>query len=295
MKPARYARGVPYRSTSSRVAFDAAAVTDAGERPHDEDTFLVTDLGRRAAIEPPSGLGHLEGAGFVLGVYDGCGHGPNGFAGVFAARVVHERMCAGSVPRDAAALSHALGEAVAEAGRRLCRGKFGMGSTATVAALVNRSLVLAHVGDTRAYVRRDGRLIQLTRDHTLVADIEALRNTPEADVDSLTKQQRDLRALTAEQIADLPRNVVMRALGTIESVVPDMYGVELQSDDVLLLCTDGLYGRVDDAAILAMLGGHDPDATCRALVRAAFDAGAHDNLTALVARSESGWPDFTHR
>lgn len=173
------------------------------------------------------------------------------------------------------ALQQALAEAVREANRvvhaaaREDPAKAGMGTTVTAAAVAGDQLVLAHAGDSRAYLLRDGVLWQLTTDHT--AAQEAV----------------DAGYLTPEEAAQRPeRHVLARAVGLEEEVAVDTPPPEtVQPGDRMLLCSDGLIDPVDEQAIATILDGHpDPQEACDALVQAALDGGGPDNVTVLVVR-----------
>lgn len=197
-------------------------------------------------------------------------------------------MCRGPLPADPEESARLLRDAVIAGNRAIlaldARRPYscGMGTTLTVTALHGDSLVLAHVGDTRVYLFRDERL-QLTRDHTLDEDVRrALALSPD-EADSLPEGTRFLREM-AEQLAELPRNVITRALGTADAPVVDLAWVALCRGDRLVLCTDGLHALVDPAAIAAALRMHpEPAEACAALVDAASRAGGHDNITVLLA------------
>jgi serine/threonine protein phosphatase PrpC len=147
----------------------------------------------------------------------------------------------------------------------------GMGATATIAVQLGERLTLAQIGDTRAYILRERRLVQITEDDTLVH--EALR----------------AGTLKLEEIgAFAHRSVVMKALGVSDNLEPTLTTVELRLDDVLLICSDGLHGLVDHATLRAILLRHRaPGAAARVLLDEALRAGGHDNLTILVARFEA--------
>lgn len=171
-------------------------------------------------------------------------------------------------------MRRALLDAVQDAGREVYRASqrdrvlTGIGAAVTAAVIGGGAAHFIHVGDTRAYLLRGGRLEQLTRD------------------DSLINDARD-HGITEEELAKLPRNVITKALGIKEEVEPSSVSVELADGDVLLLCSDGVHGVVSDAAIEAILGMYpDPAAACAALIEGAIGAGSSDNLTAVVARIE---------
>ncbi len=146
----------------------------------------------------------------------------------------------------------------------------GMGTT-VVGALYSRKknrLFVGHVGDSRAYRVRGRHIQQLTRDHSLINDY--LLAMPE---------------LTEEQRAELPKNVITRALGMQDSVAVDLVSDEPQLGDVYLLCSDGLSGMLTDEQILGVVDeGVDTNEICRRLIQKANENGGEDNITALVIR-----------
>ena len=146
----------------------------------------------------------------------------------------------------------------------------GMGTT-VVGALFSKKknrIYVGHVGDSRAYRVRRGSISQLTRDHSLFNDY--IMAMPE---------------LTEEQRAELPRNVITRALGMHDSVSVDLLSDEPQPGDVYLLCSDGLSGMLSDDQILHIVSSTEevPD-MCRRLIAKANENGGEDNITALVIR-----------
>jgi protein phosphatase len=152
----------------------------------------------------------------------------------------------------------------------------GMGTT-VVGALYSRKknrIFVGHVGDSRAYRVRNFAIQQLTRDHSLINDY--LSAMPE---------------LTDEQRAELPKNVITRALGMQDSVSVDLMSDEPQLGDVYLLCSDGLSGMLADEQILAIvLSTLDTDEICKLLVAKANENGGEDNITVLVVRFEDTNP-----
>lgn len=153
----------------------------------------------------------------------------------------------------------------------------GMGTT-VVGALYSRKknrLFVGHVGDSRAYRVRGGVIKQLTRDHSLINDY--LMAMPE---------------LTEEQRAELPKNVITRALGMQDSVSVDLVSDEPQVGDVYLLCSDGLSGMLTDEQIMGVVDETpDPGEACRSLIAKANENGGEDNITALVIRFDDGVPE----
>jgi PPM family protein phosphatase len=150
-------------------------------------------------------------------------------------------------------------------------GLWGMGTTVTAAAVAGDRLVqLAHVGDSRAYLLRDGSLEQLTTDHTVVGE--------------LVRRGR----LTPAQAAVHPeRSILTRAVGLDPRIPVDTPDpVELQAGDQVLLCSDGLTEAVDEDRIAELLSAEaDGNVACQALIDAANTAGGPDNITVVLLRA----------
>jgi PPM family protein phosphatase len=144
----------------------------------------------------------------------------------------------------------------------------GMGTTLTAAKVTGDEISLAHVGDSRAYRMRDGELEQLTKDHSLVAELERSGQiTPEA----------------AEHHPQ--RSIITRALGPEPEVEVDTYTVTGREGDLFLLCSDGLTSMISDEEIGSILRSADSlDAAADALVRAANQSGGKDNITVVLFR-----------
>ncbi|WP_437774310.1 PP2C family protein-serine/threonine phosphatase [Sorangium sp. So ce1097] len=272
-----------YRSSAAEHAAPVvmAARTDVGlSREHNEDAFLISDLARGVSLGAPAAQMAAEPPlALSLGVYDGSGGASSpDAASRLAARTAHA-VLARAAPRSSDALERALLAAVAEAGRavrdnaRRSPQHRSSGTTATVAALCDERLLLAQVGDSRAYLLRDGALAQITRDQTLLQSLlESGKLRPE-------------EAATFEH-----RGVMLQALGLREHLQIALSAVELRREDTLLLCTDGLSDLVDDRHITAALDAHpDPAAASSALIEAALAAGGRDNVTVLVARFDGPW------
>lgn len=147
----------------------------------------------------------------------------------------------------------------------------GMGTTvvALFYSTTKERVFIAHVGDSRAYRIRDGEILQLTRDHSLVNDYLAV-----------------MPDMPQEQLDELPKNVITRALGMQEGVAVDLTADEPAPGDVYLLCSDGLSGMLHDSTILEITerAGDDVEAAARKLVEAANDAGGDDNITVVVVK-----------
>ncbi len=149
--------------------------------------------------------------------------------------------------------------------------KRGMGTTATVMALLPRRYLIGQVGDSRGYLLRDNRLTQLTKDHSYV------------------QEQVDAGLLTPEQARVHPySNVITRCVGANVDVDPDIYFGTLQEGDVILLASDGLTGMLEDAQlekILKIEGG--PERWVDRMINEANRRGGLDNITAIVVRIDT--------
>ncbi len=154
------------------------------------------------------------------------------------------------------------GAAQADAGRA------GMGSTIVAALVEDGFYAIAHVGDSRIYLVRNGEIQQLTNDHSLVME----------------QVRRGLITLEEARDSDM-QNIIMRALGSEETVQPDLDDVLAMGGDVLLLCSDGLTRHVTDAKILDLIAQATTlEQACDHLIRAAKDVGGEDNITCMLLR-----------
>jgi serine/threonine protein phosphatase PrpC len=222
------------------------ALTDTGrKRRHNEDVYVA---------EPP-----------IFAIADGMG-GAN--AGEVAAA-----LAADALRGEGGSGEEALVTLIQEANRRVYEraaedaAKSGMGTTMTVALLEDGRVRIGHVGDSRAYLIREGELSQLTDDHSLVGEL--VRSGKLAPEDADTHPQR---------------SVITRALGTDPDVDVDTITIETRSGDLFLLCSDGLYSMVGNDRILELVerNRRDLDATARALVAAANKGGGDDNITVVA-------------
>ncbi len=202
----------------------------------------------------------------ILAVADGMGGAK---AGEVAAQVAVD-----SLSGLTAVNSETVRRAIERANRAIRRmasedpDKSGMGTTMTAALLRDDRLDVIHVGDSRAYLWREGRLSQVTEDHSVVGELVRRGS------------------ITAEEAEVHPhRNVITRALGAEAEVQADTVSTGLQDGDVVLLCSDGLSSYVAEADIAAALEGSDGLAdAARALVAKANGAGGADNVTVVLAR-----------
>ena len=150
----------------------------------------------------------------------------------------------------------------------------GTSTTATIALFDGARLGLGHVGDSRAYLLRDGELSQLTSDHTFVQ--------------SLIDEGR----ITEEEARVHPhRNLILKALDGHQDVDPDLFTLELVAGDRLFLCSDGACGVLDNARITTILEGGTPEFSSIEMVRASLEAGSSDNVTCVVADVGEAGPD----
>jgi PPM family protein phosphatase len=141
----------------------------------------------------------------------------------------------------------------------------GMGTTLTGVLLSGDEVSVVHVGDSRAYLFREGELRQITRDHSLVEEL------------------RRRGQLTTEEAEDHPqRSVITRALGPEPDVELDVHTHQIRAGDVFLLCSDGLHGYVDPREIGRLLGRGSPERALDELVALTLAAGAPDNVTGIA-------------
>lgn len=142
----------------------------------------------------------------------------------------------------------------------------GMGTTVTAVCWQGDRASIAHVGDSRAYMLRDGQLLRLTKDHTYVQTL--------VDAGQITEEQ----AATHRR-----RNLLIRAIDGVNTVEPDLSIREVHAGDRIMLCSDGLSGVLNDSEIAELLRLSDPPGAVTALVEAAIERGAPDNVTCVVA------------
>jgi len=180
------------------------------------------------------------------------------------------------------ARANALGRALQLANQMILqeaaqnRSQAGMGSTIVAVAIEGNYFSIANVGDSRIYLIRAGSIQQLTDDHSLVME----------------QVRRGL--LPAEQAEQFSmKNVILRALGSDESVEPDLVDHELLANDLLLLCSDGMTRQVNDDTILAIVSSaKNLSQICDDLIQAAKDAASDDNITCLMVKAlEPSWRD----
>ncbi len=147
----------------------------------------------------------------------------------------------------------------------------GMGTTLTALWLSDTCVYIGHVGDSRAYRIREGVMEQVTDDHSVVAEL--MRSG----------------MLTREQAATHPmRNVITRAVGTEDGIEIDLLCEERRAGDVWLVCSDGLYGMVDDGKIADILKANKPEKAADKLIDAALEGGGRDNISLVILLDKEG-------
>ena len=261
-------------------------LSDRGQaRPSNEDRFVVVELARAMYVHqtnlPQSTPRFSSHRGHAFLVADGLGGREGGeVASAVTVEAVEEFLL--NTPKrfsnlQAGEAQHALEElkgALLHAEARLFGEAAkhpewrGMGTTLTLAFAVNWMLFVAHAGDSRCYVLSEGRLRQVTRDHTLTADLV-----------------RQGVVSPGGEAGHPYRHVVTNLLGgSVPGVQVELHRLDLHPGDVVLLCSDGLTEMVPDDRIAAILGEEpDPRRACERLVAEANGHGGKDNVTVIVA------------
>ncbi|MEO8576837.1 MAG: protein phosphatase 2C domain-containing protein [Gemmatimonadales bacterium] len=259
---------------------EIAARTDVGLiREHNEDSFLFGNLATGQAFsENNAGVLRVEVVPALLMVADGVGGAASGeIASSLATQVsfdrLRERHERGAL-KGAVIIADSLQQAVLAANQaihehsRANRSHHGMGTTATVALVVGGMIYFAQVGDSRAYIIRDGVAKQMTKDQSLVQRM--------VDAGKLTPEQ-------AERSEH--RNIILQALGPESTIVPEFTRDRLMNDDIVVLCSDGLSNQMTSQEITAMaVKNDDLEALCDALIDRAIETGAPDNVTVVAGR-----------
>lgn len=239
----------------------AAGVTDVGrERAHNEDRFIL--LPQFNVFVVADGMG---------------GHQSGEVASRMAASTVAGYF-RGKPTANGETASNRLRDALVDANAKIferaddSRAHRGMGTTVVAAAFSpgDRTMHVAHAGDSRAYLLRDREMKLLTRDHSLLSD--ALLERPE---------------LSESDLSYLPKNVITRALGISPNVELDVNTVSARLGDIFLLCSDGLHGLVEEPEIINIIMKTDSlSDACDRLVEEANAQGGKDNITAVLIRIE---------
>lgn len=267
------------RSHRRPAGVHVAGRTDVGRvRRHNEDYYLIVDLVDQRPVAGTPRDRRVSGDGSLLVVADGMG-------GAAAGEIASE-MAANAIYAQLAEAWRGVGEDGGAGGTELLRAAFevandaihayaasraeihGMGTTATAALLRDGTVSIAHVGDCRAYLVRDGMVNQLTKDHSLI------------------QLMVDAGRLSVEEAARSDgRNVILQALGPKPTLSVEALEQPVHGGDVLVLCSDGLWGDVRSEEIATTVTHlTDLSVACETLIRLANERGGHDNVTVVLAR-----------
>jgi len=254
--------------------------TDVGRtREHNEDAFVVADLTTMNATLQPEVRTHVPGAsGSLFMVADGMGGAAAGeIASALATEVVLselESRWSHAPAKSPEAFAVAIKSATEQANARIHRyaaehpENRGMGTTATVAGLLGDKLYLAQVGDSRAYLVRNGIAEQITKDQSLMQKL--------VEAGEMTAEEAEV----SER-----RNIILQALGPEPVVKVDLTHQQVRRGDTLVLCSDGMSGqmRISD---ISRIVTESPDlmATCKNLIDLANENGGPDNITVIAVR-----------
>ncbi len=268
------------RPTPKPIKVEVFAKTDLGRtRDHNEDRFLVADLSRREASLQPAVRTHEVGErGSLFVVADGMGGAAAGeLASEMATDTIYQQMVrAWGTEREVTAQRFAfrLKEAVEVANEHIHAYAAthpevrGMGTTTTAVGVLADHCFLTQVGDSRAYLIRNGQAVQLTRDQSLMQRL--------VEAGELTEEE----AARSER-----RNIILQALGPDARVKVDLTHQEVCQGDILVLCSDGLSGQVKKEEIAAVVTRErDLQAACDKLIALANERGGPDNITVVLAR-----------
>jgi PPM family protein phosphatase len=251
-------------SKTPKPGIEAASLTDVGrQRANNEDSYLYW--------EPDSDVDfHLKGRLAIvadgMGGYEG-GQEASRLA-VETIRSIYDNAFGGN-PQDtliqAMDAAHQNIQRFAEEHPQF----YGMGTTCTALAIVDRQLSFAHVGDSRLYLIRTASITRLTRDHSYVGRLVETGLVRSEDAESHPQ-----------------RHILTAALGSGRDVTPHIpeHPVSLEEGDLLLLCTDGLWGVVGDPDLARIARSNPPADACRQLVTTALERGGPDNITVLMLR-----------
>jgi serine/threonine protein phosphatase PrpC len=273
---------------SSRAQVDLAGLSHPGYvRSNNEDHYLVVRFDRSLqtlTTNLPEGRvpKRFEEVGYGMVVADGIGGAAAGEVASQTAITTLVNLVLNTPDWIMRGGAQQIDQVMQRMAERYCRidavlseqGSFdpslsGMGTTLTLACSIGHDLLLAHIGDSRAYLLRGGQLHQLTRDHTVVQRL--------VETGCLRREEAATHRL---------RHVLTRSLGASEGEVEaECHEVSLTDQDQVLLCTDGLTDMAEDAAIRAvLLSAASANEACHALVELALKQGGKDNITVVLAR-----------
>ena len=269
-----------FTAPKSPVIVHVFGRTDVGRtREHNEDAFVVADLTRgNATLQPEVRTHEVGDRGSLFMVADGMGGAAAGeIASAMAIEVVlrelTESLSSADAP-DKESYASSLKRATAAANAQIHAFAVdhpeyrGMGTTATVAAVLGDTLFLAQVGDSRAYLVRDGVALQITKDQSLMQKL--------IEAGEITEEEAE----HSER-----RNIILQALGPESQIRVDLTHQQVRRGDVLVLCSDGLSGqvRIDEIGRVAT---EEPDlmTVCKTLIDRANENGGPDNITVIAVR-----------
>ena len=256
----------PFQRTHVPLTFELQAAVDTGRaRSNNEDAV---------AIDPKASLAVLADG---MGGYN-AGEVASHMATSFICNELGRWLREASEQADDDDVRRALDLCVDNANRAIFNAAHsnpryaGMGTTLVVALFRGSRLLIGHIGDSRAYRLRAGRLQRITRDH------------------SLLQEQIDAGVITTEQAAfSANKNLVTRAVGVEDAVILETQQFDVQSGDTYLLCSDGLTDMLDDSVIAQILDADEPlTSLCSSLVSAANEAGGKDNIAVILMRVSGG-------
>ncbi|HEX4155002.1 MAG TPA: Stp1/IreP family PP2C-type Ser/Thr phosphatase [Acidobacteriaceae bacterium] len=248
------------KGSKLRVQYEAAGKTDVGRtrRINQDAFFIAEDLGLAAVCD---GMGGPVGGEIASKL------AIESFAAIARQEIQSGRGASNGLT------SRALCRATAAANRAVrARAEYetryrGMGTTLVAARLDGHELTVLNVGDSRAYLVRDGVARQVTKDHSYVAE--------QVRAGLMTETEAERSPL---------QSVITRAIGIEDDVKPEFFAERVDAGDLLLLCSDGLTRHVQDEEIGRVMGDGDLAAMCERLIALANERGGSDNITCVVAR-----------
>jgi len=247
-----------------------------------------TDVGKTRELDEDSiGIFHIDfinksikGEKFLLVVADGLGgHNAGEIASGLAVNKVAEEIIGSIMRKDHMNLtSGEIKDIIQKAVKRASRDIFklaeknpqykGMGTTLTIALVIDSTVHIGHVGDSRAYIVNKNEILQITKDHSLTQEL--------VDKGEITKEEARIHLL---------KDIITKAVGVYKEPEVDIYRAHIYRDDFLLLCSDGLTDMLSEEEIHAtFMQNDDPKTICDVLVQKANDKGGQDNISMIVAQ-----------
>jgi len=241
---------------------ESSQLSDVGQKRQRNEDYV--------GFYEPSSLADLETYGRLYVLADGVGGAAAGeLASQYAVKKTIHMYYQSTEDVPGIRLRRAIEEANADVfAKNLRRPDHGeMATTVVAAVLLGDELIVANVGDSRAYVAREGSIEQITEDHSLIAEMLSDGS------------------ITAEQAETHPyRNVILRSVGGHETVQVDLFSHRISPDDTFILCSDGLTRYVNNQELADIVRAHPPAEASRRLVTLANERGGHDNITVSITR-----------